>query len=123
MSTANILLNVNGIEVIYNHVILVLKGVSLQVPEGRIVGKIALRYRGGQSVDVVAGSTVRRVLRRDTKTSVTVTGLPAEVDQPAHQLCLDGHRHQRRLVLQTVAGADLVHGDGRRHPGQRDDLG
>ena len=34
MSTANILLNVNGIEVIYNHVILVLKGVSLQVPEG-----------------------------------------------------------------------------------------
>ena len=33
----NILLNVNGIEVIYNHVILVLKGVSLQVPEGGIV--------------------------------------------------------------------------------------
>ena len=31
------LLEVNGIEVIYNHVILVLKGVSLQVPEGRIV--------------------------------------------------------------------------------------
>ncbi|THF63933.1 ABC transporter ATP-binding protein [Pseudothauera nasutitermitis] len=34
---SNILLNVNGIEVIYNHVVLVLKGVSLQVPEGRIV--------------------------------------------------------------------------------------
>ena len=32
-----IVLNVNGIEVIYNHVILVLKGVSLQVPEGGIV--------------------------------------------------------------------------------------
>jgi branched-chain amino acid transport system ATP-binding protein len=31
------LLNVNGIEVIYNHVILVLKGVSLQVPEGGVV--------------------------------------------------------------------------------------
>ena len=31
------LLDVNGIEVIYNHVILVLKGVSLQVPEGRVV--------------------------------------------------------------------------------------
>ena len=37
MSAASVLLNVNGIEVIYNHVILVLKGVSLQVPEGRIV--------------------------------------------------------------------------------------
>jgi branched-chain amino acid transport system ATP-binding protein len=32
-----VLLNVNGIEVIYNHVILVLKGVSLQVPEGGVV--------------------------------------------------------------------------------------
>ena len=37
MSAATVLLDVNGIEVIYNHVILVLKGVSLQVPEGRIV--------------------------------------------------------------------------------------
>ncbi|MDG2065511.1 MAG: ATP-binding cassette domain-containing protein, partial [SAR324 cluster bacterium] len=31
------MLQVNNIEVIYDHVILVLKGVSLEVPEGRIV--------------------------------------------------------------------------------------
>ena len=37
MDSKNIVLNVNGIEVIYNHVILVLKGVSLSVPEGSIV--------------------------------------------------------------------------------------
>ena len=37
METPKIVLDVNGIEVIYNHVILVLKGVSLQVPEGSIV--------------------------------------------------------------------------------------
>jgi len=38
MSTAaSTVLHVNGIEVIYNHVILVLKGVSLKVPEGGIV--------------------------------------------------------------------------------------
>jgi branched-chain amino acid transport system ATP-binding protein len=36
-AASKLLLNVNGIEVIYNHVILVLKGVSLQVPEGGIV--------------------------------------------------------------------------------------
>jgi branched-chain amino acid transport system ATP-binding protein len=36
-SAAPPLLEVNGIEVIYNHVILVLKGVSLSVPEGGIV--------------------------------------------------------------------------------------
>jgi len=37
MVPSDIVLNVNGIEVIYNHVILVLKGVSLQVREGAIV--------------------------------------------------------------------------------------
>ena len=37
MDAPKIVLNVNGIEVIYNHVILVLKGVSLSVPEGGIV--------------------------------------------------------------------------------------
>ena len=37
MTAPTIVLNVNGIEVIYNHVILVLKGVSLNVPEGKIV--------------------------------------------------------------------------------------
>ena len=37
MDAAKPLLEVNGIEVIYNHVILVLKGVSLAVPEGGVV--------------------------------------------------------------------------------------
>src|SRR6185295_7380043 len=40
------LLDVNGIEVIYNHVILVLKGVSLQVPEGRVVSNLLAGERG-----------------------------------------------------------------------------
>ena len=35
-TNAETLLSVNNIEVIYNHVILVLKGVSLQVPKGGI---------------------------------------------------------------------------------------
>ncbi|HBJ69616.1 MAG TPA: ABC transporter ATP-binding protein, partial [Alcaligenes faecalis] len=41
-----ILLDVNGIEVIYNHVILVLKGVSLRVPEGRIVALLGANGAG-----------------------------------------------------------------------------
>ena len=36
MQAHTTVLNVNGIEVIYNHVILVLKGVSLQVQQGQI---------------------------------------------------------------------------------------
>ena len=46
MSAANILLNVNGIEVIYNHVILVLKGVSLSVREGGIVALLGANGAG-----------------------------------------------------------------------------
>jgi branched-chain amino acid transport system ATP-binding protein len=37
---------VNGIEVIYNHVILVLKGVSLAVPEGGIVALLGANGAG-----------------------------------------------------------------------------
>jgi branched-chain amino acid transport system ATP-binding protein len=40
------LLEVNGIEVIYNHVILVLKGVSLVVPEGGIVALLGANGAG-----------------------------------------------------------------------------
>src|SRR5512147_1857711 len=39
-------LNVNNIEVIYDHVILVLKGVSLEVPQGRIVALLGANGAG-----------------------------------------------------------------------------
>lgn len=46
MSAAAAMLSVNGIEVIYNHVILVLKGVSLTVPEGGIVALLGANGAG-----------------------------------------------------------------------------
>ena len=52
------------------------------LPEGRIVGNVNLRYRGDDTVDVVAGATLRRVLRKGTDTSVSVVGLPSEIDGP-----------------------------------------
>ena len=42
----NIVLTVNNIEVIYDHVILVLKGVSLEVPEGGIVALLGANGAG-----------------------------------------------------------------------------
>ena len=46
MSAAATMLSVNGIEVIYNHVILVLKGVSLSVREGSIVALLGANGAG-----------------------------------------------------------------------------
>ncbi len=44
--TGNIVLRVNNIEVIYDHVILVLKGVSLEVPQGGIVALLGANGAG-----------------------------------------------------------------------------
>jgi branched-chain amino acid transport system ATP-binding protein len=46
LASAGPMLTVNGIEVIYNHVILVLKGVSLEVPEGGIVALLGANGAG-----------------------------------------------------------------------------
>ena len=45
-ATPAALLAVNNIEVIYDHVILVLKGVSLSVPKGRIVALLGANGAG-----------------------------------------------------------------------------
>jgi D-alanyl-D-alanine carboxypeptidase (penicillin-binding protein 5/6) len=52
------------------------------LPEGRVLDRVALRYRDGESVEVVAGATVKRVLRSGARTTVAVSGLPKEVDGP-----------------------------------------
>ena len=59
-------LSVNNIEVIYDHVILVLKGVSLEVPEGQHRGA-ARRQRRGQEhhAEVDLEPALRRARRRD----------------------------------------------------------
>ena len=74
MSTPNILLNVNGIEVIYNHVILVLKGVSLQVPEGQVVALLG-GNGAGKTTTLRAVSNLLAGERGDvTKGSIELRG-------------------------------------------------
>jgi len=58
------LLSVNNIEVIYNHVILVLKGVSLQVPEGAIVALLG-DNGAGKTTTLKAISNLLRAERGD----------------------------------------------------------
>ncbi|MBM3596507.1 MAG: ATP-binding cassette domain-containing protein, partial [Alphaproteobacteria bacterium] len=58
------LLAVNNIEVIYDHVILVLKGVSLSVPEGGIVALLGANG-AGKTTTLKAVSNLLRAERGD----------------------------------------------------------
>src|SRR4249920_3842471 len=75
MSTSPaILLDVNGIEVIYSHVILVLKGVSLQVPEGKVVALLG-GNGAGKTTTLRAVSNLLRAERGEvTKGSIQLRG-------------------------------------------------
>ncbi|MBX9869555.1 MAG: ABC transporter ATP-binding protein, partial [Burkholderiaceae bacterium] len=67
-------LSVNNVEVIYDHVILVLKGVSLQVPQGKIVALLGANG-AGKSTTLKTISTLLRGERGDvTKGEVQFKG-------------------------------------------------
>ena len=76
------LLDVNGIEVIYNHVILVLKGVSLAVPEGGIVALLGANG-AGKTTTLKAVSNLLRAERGEvTKGTVEFQGAPIHRHPP-----------------------------------------
>ena len=90
------LLDVNGIEVIYNHVILVLKGVSLQVPEGRIVALLGANG-AGKTTTLRAVSNLLKGERGDvTKGYIQYRGQRIEKLSPAELV--------RRGVVQVMEG-------------------
>jgi branched-chain amino acid transport system ATP-binding protein len=68
------ILSINNIEVIYDHVILVLKGVSLQVPKGKIVALLG-GNGAGKSTTLKAVSTLLKGERGEvTKGSIEFQG-------------------------------------------------
>ena len=90
------LLRVNNIEVIYDHVILVLKGVSLAVPEGRIVALLGANG-AGKTTTLKAISNLLASERGDvTKGSVEYRG--ERIDQ------LNPSELVRRGVVQVMEG-------------------
>jgi branched-chain amino acid transport system ATP-binding protein len=90
------LLSLNNIEVIYNHVILVLKGVSLAVPEGGIVALLGANG-AGKSTTLKSISNLLRVERGEvTKGSITYRG--ERIDQ------LSANDLVRRGVIQVMEG-------------------
>ena len=83
MSDATALLTVNNIEVIYSHVVLVLKGVSLQVPEGGIVALLGANG-AGKTTTLKAISNLLRAERGEvTKGSIAFAGKRIEAADPS----------------------------------------
>jgi len=96
MAAPQAYLAVNNIEVIYDHVILVLKGVSLQVQEGQIVALLGANG-AGKTTTLKAISNLLRAERGDvTKGQITFRG--DRIDQ------LNPSELVRRGICQVMEG-------------------
>ena len=92
----NIVLNVNGIEVIYSHVILVLKGVSLKVPEGKIVAILGGNGAGKTTTLRAISNLLKGERGEVTKGSIELRGDRIENLSPADLV--------QRGVVQVMEG-------------------
>jgi branched-chain amino acid transport system ATP-binding protein len=102
----NPLLRVNNIEVVYEHVILVLKGVSLNVPEGGFVALLGANG-AGKSTTLKAISNLLRAERGEvTKGSIEFLGEridrrdPAEVVRRGIVQVMEGRRKFEHLTVE-----------------------
>src|SRR5829696_1242170 len=90
------LLELNGIEVIYNHVILVLKGVSLRVPDGGIVALLGANG-AGKTTTLKAVSNLLKAERGEvTKGTIELRGERVDAMTPADLV--------KRGVIQVMEG-------------------
>ncbi|ENO90675.1 ABC transporter ATP-binding protein [Thauera linaloolentis] len=96
MNAPNLLLNVNGIEVIYNHVALVLKGVSLQVPEGGIVAILGGNGAGKTTTLRAISNLLKGERGEVTKGMIEYRGERVEALSPSDLV--------RRGVVQVMEG-------------------
>ena len=96
MTAANIFLNVNSVEVIYNHVILVLKGVSFNVPEGSIVALLGGNGAGKTTTLRAVSNLLHGERGEVTKGSIELKGERVEALTPADLV--------KRGVIQVMEG-------------------
>src|SRR5438270_14005037 len=90
------LLSVNSVEVIYDRVVLVLKGVSLAVPEGGIVALLGANG-AGKTTTLKAVSNLLRVERGEvTKGEIRLGGTRVDALPPAELV--------RRGCVQVMEG-------------------
>ncbi|TSE33256.1 ABC transporter ATP-binding protein [Tepidimonas charontis] len=96
MTTPTPVLTVNGIEVIYNHVILVLKGVSLQLAEGQIAAILGGNGAGKTTTLRAISNLLKGERGEVTKGSIELRGERIENLTPADLV--------KRGVVQVMEG-------------------
>ena len=96
LMSKDILLTVNGIEVIYNHVILTLKGVSLEVPKGGIVALLGGNGAGKTTTLRAVSNLLRGERGEVTKGYIEYKGERIEKLSPADLV--------QRGVIQVMEG-------------------
>jgi branched-chain amino acid transport system ATP-binding protein len=110
-------LQVNGIEVIYNHVILVLKGVSLTLPEGRIVALLGGNGAGKTTTLRAISNLLKSERGEVTKGSIDLRGerienlSPAELVQRGVVQVMEGRHCFAHLTIEE----NLMTGSYTRH--------
>src|ERR1700752_4153256 len=95
-AAAQPVLAVKNIEVIYNHVILVLKGVSLQVPDGKIVALLGGNGAGKTTTLRAVSNLLKGERGEVTKGSIELRGDRIENLTPAELV--------KRGVVQVMEG-------------------
>src|SRR5437868_11026938 len=99
------ILSVNNIEVVYDHVILVLKGVSLDVPRGGIVALLGANG-AGKTTTLKAVSNLLYAERGDvTKGSILFDGVEVQSLSPndvVRRGCIQVMEGRRAFLLLTV---------------------
>ena len=100
------LLSVNNIEVIYDHVILVLKGVSLEVPEGSIVALLGANGAGKTTTLKAISNLLGAERGRVTKGSIEYRGervdrlTPPELVKKGVTQVMEGRRCFEHLTVE-----------------------
>ena len=122
MSTENNILSIKNIEVIYDHVILVLKGVSLDVPKGGIVALLGANGAGKTTTTIKSISNILKTERGEvTKGSITFEGEQIENLSPTElvkrgvvQVMEGRHCFEHLTVEENLLTGAYIRKDGRK---------
>jgi len=117
----NIVLSVNNIEVIYDHVILVLKGVSLEVPEGGIVALLGANGAGKTTTIKSISNLLKSERGEVTKGTIEFMGNRVESLNPAElvnrgvvQVMEGRHCFEHLTVEENLMTGAYTRRDGRK---------